>query len=60
MTSQNKKSEVKAMTISEAKNLLKNLTPDQERELLMILVSLQNLDDKVKALEKTLNIKLKD
>ena len=48
------------MTISEAKNLLKNLTPDQERELLMILVSLQNLDDKVKALETKLNIKLRD
>lgn len=48
------------MTINEAKNLLKNLTPEEERELLMILVSLQDLEDKVKALENKFNIKLRD
>lgn len=48
------------MTKTEARKLLKSLTQEQKKELLLLLVSLPSLDNKVKVLEEKYNIKLKD
>lgn len=48
------------MTVNEAKKLLKSLTQEQKKELLLLLVSLPSLENKVKALEEKYNIKLRD
>jgi uncharacterized tellurite resistance protein B-like protein len=60
MTSQNKKARYKTMTTKETTELLKTLSLQQKKELLSLLLSMSSLDDKVKAIEKELNIKLKD
>lgn len=48
------------MTTKETTELLKTLSLQQKKELLSLLVSLPSLDEKVKAIENRLNIKLKD
>lgn len=48
------------MKTKETTELLKTLSLQQKKELLSLLVSLPSLDEKVKAIENRLNIKLKD
>lgn len=48
------------MTTKETTELLKTLSLQQKKELLSLLVALPSLDEKVKAIENRLNIKLKD
>jgi uncharacterized tellurite resistance protein B-like protein len=60
MTSQKQKARYKTMTTKETTELLKTLSLQQKKELLSLLLSMSSLDDKVKAIEKELNIKLKD
>ena len=48
------------MTTKETTELLKTLSLQQKKELLSLLLSMSSLDDKVKAIEKELNIELKD
>jgi uncharacterized tellurite resistance protein B-like protein len=60
MTSQKQKARYKTMTTKETTELLKTLSLQQKKELLSLLVSLPGLDEKVKAIENRLNIKLKD
>jgi uncharacterized tellurite resistance protein B-like protein len=60
MTSQKQKARYKTMTTKETTELLKTLSLQQKKELLSLLVSLPSLDEKVKAIENRLNIKLKD
>jgi hypothetical protein len=60
MTSQKQKARYKTMITNEARKLIKSLTQEQKKDLLLLLVSLPSLDNKVKVLEEKYNIKLKD